>query len=244
MVCSQFSVLAFTSVLLTSSLHAFVLPQSNRLNSAFHIDDLLTAKNDDPVTILWAKKRRRKKSIQSNEEDVSEKFPSLDANDLPDFDLEEDTLSSATELSGGDMPLGNSAKTSVTMDLNDPKVLEAMKGTSKKRGDRISKVLTRDQELEKRFQFAGSDVKDPTLPTNLASTRSESGTKQTIGKKAARNEARRRAAIEAKESEKDAESFLSKLPIGQKDGKFDYLKVSDTYFINLKNMHHQLQIDL
>lgn len=156
---------------------------------------------------------------------MSAELPSVDANDLPDFDLEEDTSSSATELSGGDMSLNNSAKNSVTMDLNDPKVLDAMKGTSKKRGDRISKALTRDQELEKRFQFAGKEIKDPTLPTNLASIRSESGTKQTVGKKAARNEARRRAAIEAKESENDAESFLSKLPVGQKDGKLNYLKL-------------------
>ena len=227
MVYSEILILALTLVLLPSSLHAFVLPKSNGLSSVFHIDGLQRTNNDDRVTILWAKKkRRRRKSIQNNENDVSEKLPSLDANDLPDFDLEEDLPSSATDLSGDDVPIRNSAKTSASMDLNDPKVLEAMKGTSKKRGDRMSKALVRDQELEKRFQFDRSDVKDSTLPTNLASVRSESGTKPTIGKKAARNEARRRAAIEAKEAEMDAESFLSKLPVGQKDGKFNYLKVS------------------
>lgn len=216
-------------VTLTTYTQAFVSTRSsNRLVTFYGRNGLSKVSQVESSLVAFAKKKRRRKNSQINEDLKVTPKPSVTSEDenededfLPDFDLDEEAeLSSASSGDIANIP----AKSQSSFDLNDPKVLEAMKGTSKGRGVPSMNDLVVDRDLEKRFQFDSSVVKDQSLPTNLANIAKNPDRKK-IGKKAARTEARRRAAVEAKEAEEESESFFSKFSLGQKDGEFSYLKL-------------------
>mmetsp|Transcript_24645 Transcript_24645/g.23668 ORF Transcript_24645/g.23668 Transcript_24645/m.23668 type:complete len:264 (-) Transcript_24645:64-855(-) len=204
-------------LIVTSYTQAFTSHRTNNRHFSIHKGNSLpTAPRTESSLIAFAKKRRRRKDSQINkdvmESPKSEVLENDDENALPEFDLNEDV----------DIFTSTTKQKSSPMDMSDPKVLEAMKGTSKVRGVRATNNLVKDRDLEKRFQFDSSEVKDQSLPTNLAGV--GKNTERKIGKKAARTEARKSAAIEAKQVEEESESFLSKLSIGQVDGEFNYVK--------------------
>lgn len=174
-----------------------------------------------PLTILYEsasgngkKKRRRRKDSSPAIED-----------DLPEFDLTESTGndSGAPKTTKSDSSPGMG---SFSMDTNDATLAEAMRGSgrgSTMSGDVVtaSKELlqSRDRSLEGTFEF--DDVKAP-LP-KLGRQSSGSAEIGGVGKKKAKSDARRAAAIAAaEEAEKENSVFLGFL--GGGDGIQDDLK--------------------
>lgn len=188
-------------------------------NPAFLLPAALNPKSSSSSALNMAKKKRKRKAPVS---DVSSRStPSIEVNDsseddddLPDFDLTPTVQSSEAS------PVGNS------FESNDELIAKAMKGSSKNQGKAPSSVedLISDRSLEKSFQFDSSNVKEK-LPTfsdvsNKSAKAGGEGVK--IGKKAARAEARRAAAIEA--NKKD-EGLLSRFLGGNEESSFDWLEI-------------------
>lgn len=207
------------------------------------------------LSMAAKKKQRRRKDgkskapvsprvVDSPEETAVPVLSDLDDVDLPDFDLGDDEpIAAATEAEAPASATKKAAPSSSKdvsvlsargMDLEDPRVLEAMKG-SKTTGPQSVDQLLRDRSLEKSFKFdpAGEGAL-PTLGEIASSPRSGFGDKGSdrdmdeakIGKKRARAEARRAAAIEAEEAAKEEGGFLSNIPqfVGE-DGKVSPLKI-------------------
>ena len=144
------------------------------------------------------KKRRRRKQIPQVEDSSS-----LEFDDLPEFDLDEDEEESKSE--GKTSTKVASMEETVEDVMNDPAVMAAMmRGSSMMSSSSTKDVLkSRDRALEATFEF--DDVSNP-LPrpgniqkdkTSLVSDGSNSG----ISKKQAKREARVAAALAAKEEE-------------------------------------------
>ena len=127
-----------------------------------------------------------------------------------------------------------------SVDMTDPKVLEAMKGSAK--SPTSTDDLLRNRELERAFKFNDSDVKED-LPS-LADVRTPKSSvgpmgsapdvgigSNAMGKKARRAEARRAAAIEADlaKQEEGGGNFLKNFEslLGE-DGEVSGVKVLET----------------
>ena len=172
------------------------------------------------------KMRRRRKNPRPSPDKTSaeevENNPALDDyGELPDFDLDDEPVATPSKVSAasGAAPAPSSigSDTSVMeaaeVDLADPRTLEAMRGgkrigTMKSTGELIS-----DRSLEKAFQFENSEDALPALGKIVDKGGGGSGVVESgearVGKKYARSEARRAAAIEAEEADKDESGFFS-----------------------------------
>ena len=222
---------------------------------------ICTFQSTASFTALDAKKRRRrrvdgegKRDVLNNEvdnspADIASNFPTDD--ELPDFDLGEkeqlpEVLASRAKTTQEDdfESMKNDVVAMGELDMdsaltgNDPLVMEAMKGRSQSKSFSSPKDLlrARDRNLEATFEF--DDVANPLpRPGQIKSVVSESNEIATssMGKKRARSEARKAAAIEAAGQEEEGEgiggiamSVLEMLPFFPKrdpSEKFSTIKV-------------------
>lgn len=207
---------------------------------------ICTFQTSTSSTALDAKKRRRrrvdgqgnrdvlKKETDDSPTDIEDINFSMD-DELPDFDLGEkeqlpEVLASRAEAmkedaienvkkdvtSIGDLSMDSS------MVEDDPLVMEAMRGRSQSKSFASPKDLlrSRDRNLEATFEF--DDVANPLpRPGQIKSgvSKSDDIVAPTMGKKRARSEARKAAAMEAAGQEEDGEGIgdiamnvLEKLP--------------------------------
>ena len=197
------------------------------------------------------KKRRRKRKDGSAPSVGSGPSPSVpivsDDGDLPGFDLGDDEQ---VEEFKTEQPTETPAKAATTameapevgvpsdpsdasVDMSNPKVMEAMKGSMPGVGSVAStEDLLRNRDLEKAFKFDDTAVKED-LPSlgQLSGKKGRGGSgssgaessapssspgsfvvEQKVGSKRARAEARRAAAIEAERAAEEEKSFLEKIP--------------------------------
>ena len=134
-----------------------------------------------------------------------------------------------------------------SVDMSNPKVMEAMKGSMPGVGSGASmEDLLRNRDLEKAFEFDGTVVKED-LPSlgQLSGKKGRGGSsssgaessapssspvsfvvEQKVGSKHSRAEARRAAAIEAERAAEEEKSFLEKIPkILDEKGKVSPIKI-------------------
>lgn len=191
------------------------------------------------VSSLAAKKRRRRKEPIGNvtEDIVSDATLRIDdengsGGELPDFDLGgkeqiPDLMVSASsddEYDAAEIPAMGELQS-----LSDPLVVEAMKGSPSSPSPGTAKDLlrSRDRNLEATFEFDEVATK---LPTAAEAIKKDSAavTLPRPGKKKARAEARRTAAIEAQENKSSSiftamddqtPSIISKIPFLNKNKK-------------------------
>lgn len=228
------------------------------------------------------KKRRRKRKDSADASAASSQqkpdtVPVVnDEGDLPTFDLGDDeqveefktepAVSSASASASTSDPSSPMASTSASsapgdasanqesVDMSDPKVLEAMRGsqrTAASGGGSMDELLS-NRELEKLLKFDDSAVKED-LPSlgQLASKGGGGGSgasasspdsgassgsfvvEQKVGSKRARAEARRAAAIEAEKAAEEEKGFLEQFPqLLDEKGQVSPLKIleSGTWF--------------
>mmetsp|Transcript_43212 Transcript_43212/g.131578 ORF Transcript_43212/g.131578 Transcript_43212/m.131578 type:complete len:250 (-) Transcript_43212:18-767(-) len=242
---------ALLLILLASfSVHSFAFTCPNAfVGSSRYVS---VAISPTALSAAGKKRRRRRKDGKRKapaappaEVDSAETSPTssgFDDNDLPDFDLgDEETVAAAVkdvspEPAAKKVASPNGSDVSVLsaggVDLEDPRVLEAMRGSKASSGPKSMDQLLRDRSLEESFKF--DPVGEDALPTlgKIASEPNSRGNdiatnESKVGKKRARAEARRAAAIEAEDAEKEEGGILSKIPnfLGE-DGKISPLKVS------------------
>ena len=210
--------------------------RTNTLPNTFGLDTAsVVASNRYSSSALSAakkKRRRRKNTSQSIPQErevnnISDAAQEID--ELPDFDLdEEQELMSKSKVSASSMSDVGVAPTnlgkSAPLDANDPLVVEAMKATKGAPGEMSTKDLlrSRNRDLEQKFVVNEVTTEVPSLADYAAkkSGTSNIGSSQgTMGKKAARKEARRAAAIEAANKEEEGNAIndiLSILPFVDK----------------------------
>ena len=197
------------------------------------------------------KKRRRKRKDGSAPSVGSGPSPSVpivsDDGDLPGFDLGDDEqveefkteqptetpAKAATTAMEAPEIVVPSDPSDVSVDMSNPKVMEAMKGSMPGVGSAAStEDLLRNRDLEKAFKFDDTAVKED-LPSlgQLSGKKGRGGSgssgaessapssspgsfvvEQKVGSKRARAEARRAAAIEAERAAEEEKSFLEKIP--------------------------------
>ena len=201
------------------------------------------------MTAEGKKKRRRKRKDGKTPSTGSDETPSVpivsDDGELPGFDLGDDeqveefkmeptkaeapanAASSSMEASEVAMA---SDPSEASVDMSNPKVMEAMKGSMPGVASAGStEDLLRNRDLEKSFKFDDANVKED-LPSlgQLAGKKGRSGSstssstepsspgsfvvEQKVGSKRARAEARRAAAIEAERAAEEEKSFLQNVP--------------------------------
>ena len=193
------------------------------------------------------KKRRRKRKDGKTPSAGSGESPSVpivsDDGELPGFDLgdDEQVEEFKMEPTKAEAP-ANAASASMeasevamasdpsdaSVDMSNPKVMEAMKGSMPGVASAGStEDLLRNRDLEKSFKFDDTNVKED-LPSlgQLAGKKGRGGgvgstepsspgsfvVEQKVGSKRARAEARRAAAIEAERAAEEEKSFLQKVP--------------------------------
>jgi len=161
------------------------------------------------TSLLVKKKRKRRTETADDDEDP-------DA--LPDFDLKDDIVLDSTSSANPSAKKPAEMGMSLNSEIGSDEILrEAMKGSGSK-GIISAKDLLRerDRNLEQSFEF--DEVSTP-LPT-LGKVKDEL---QPIGKKKAKAEARREAAIKAAaadESSSSIDDLISALPfVGKKPGE-------------------------
>lgn len=198
------------------------------------------------------KKRRRKRKDGATPSVGSDPSPAVpivsDDGDLPGFDLGDDeqveefkteqptetpTKAATTAMEAAPENAAPSDPSDVSVDMSNPKVMEAMKGSMPGVGSIASmEDLLRNRDLEKAFEFDGTAVKED-LPSlgQLSGKKGRGGSsssgaessapssspvsfvvEQKVGSKRARAEARRAAAIEAERAAEEEKSFLEKIP--------------------------------
>jgi hypothetical protein len=194
--------------------------------------------NMDHIMILMAERKRRKRkdgTSYSSSSSSSSSSISKDVNsqELPEFDLVEEvdntiatTSSSSRSTSSDESTVTNKNKTS--FDINDPKVLNAMKASNTQQSlmSTTDLIRTRNRELEQKLVTNDIIENVPSL-AEYTQNRNVSNSKGTttsssIGKKAARREERISAALEAKKMQDGIENeggFLNGFSFGKdKDG--------------------------
>jgi len=210
------------------------------LQHTFGLDSATVLANDSSSyssTALFAKRKRKRR--KDGPKPSSPKIGAIDSNEglnvldeedeLPDFDLDEETELVAKSTVSTSMSVTGSTgvvPSAASLDVNDPAVIEAMKAT----GDAVGNVSTKDllrsrnRELEQKFVVDEVNTQVPSLAeytSKRGGRRSSVSTQGTMGKKAARAEARRNAAIEAENANSEAEGnalndMLSILPFVDK----------------------------
>jgi hypothetical protein len=189
---------------------------------------------EKPTFLLAKKKRRRRKE---NPASSTTSPPSFDDDDeLPDFDLVEDidlieqAAASLPPINAGAPKAGVAPAANRNFDVNDPSVVAAQRATSGadslSAGSTRELLRSRNRDLENRLVVNEVTEAVPSLGEYMQSpTRSQSkGATESggpsIGKKAARREARRAAAIEARQDDLVEQSaldqILEKAPILEK----------------------------
>ncbi len=184
------------------------------------------------------KKRRRRKDNPSPNPAPSSPapvapMPITDGDELPDFDLVEDidlieakAAASATAASATTSePTAGVAPTSISLDTSDPDVLAAMRSTSMPPGGGGSStrdlLRSRNRDLENKLVVNEITEAVPSLGEYMTSPNRKNkgdapGSPGGLGKKAARREARRAAAMEAEQADMEEEGFMDKLPFFKK----------------------------
>ena len=193
------------------------------------------------------KKRRRKRKDGKTPSAGSDESPSVpivsDDGELPGFDLGDDEqveefkmeptkAEAPTNAASASMEASEVAMASdpsdASVDMSNPKVMEAMKGSMPGVASAGStEDLLRNRDLEKSFKFDDTNVKED-LPSlgQLAGKKGRGGgggstepsspgsfvVEQKVGSKRARAEARRAAAIEAERAAEEEKSFLQNVP--------------------------------
>jgi len=187
-------------------------------------------------TFLLAKKKKRRRRKESPASSKPSPTPVDGDDELPDFDLVEDidlieqAAASLPPLNAGAPKAGVAPVANRNFDVNDPSVLAAQRATSG--ADSLSAGSTRDllrsrnRDLENRLVVNEVTQEVPSLgeymqsPTRSQSKGATDSGGPSIGKKAARREARRAAAIEARQEDVVEESaldqILEKAPILEK----------------------------
>ena len=190
----------------------------------------ILASNTYSSTALFAKRKRRRRKDTVKPSTPKEEITSsneaadiIEDDELPDFDLDEDnelmaksTVLASTSVSNSASVASVSVSPAASFDVNDPSVIEAMKAT----GDAVGNVSTKDllrsrnRELEQKFVVDEVTTEVPSLADYSAKRRGSSSNvsnQGTVGKKAARAEARRAAAIEAESANEAEENPLSNI---------------------------------
>jgi hypothetical protein len=170
-----------------------------------------------------------------------------DDGDLPGFDLGDDEQveefkteqptetpikAATTAMEAAPEVVAPSDPSDASVDMSNPKVMEAMKGSAGVGSVASTEDLLRNRDLEKAFKFDDTAVKED-LPSlgqlpgkkgrgGSSSSGAESSApssspgsfvvEQKVGSKRARAEARRAAAIEAERAAEEEKSFLEKIP--------------------------------
>lgn len=158
------------------------------------------------TTLMAKKKRRKRKADEPASEPDFDDDSDLDSNELPDFDLDGPPVDKSAS------PRPKAAKSSIT---GEAPITSAQMGSVKPLSS-INELLN-DRSLEQELSF-DLPVKDAEELPNFSDYIKSSKLDEPIGKKAARNEARRLAAIDAEEAEE--EGFFANLPFiggGDKD---------------------------
>lgn len=197
------------TTLLCSTAFAFTpfILKSNSINKGFATELMTNAGNSaffrsttyvtPTTTKLHARKRRKRKDDPTNNDPTRDAPTFIDnsEDELPDFDIDDDAdeSSSATE---------TSTSPSLSMDLSDamsdPSVRAAMQGSASSSALDARDVLrSRNREVESTFEF--DEVPSP-LP-RPGQAKGMGGEK--VGKKRAKAELRRAAAIERAQLEED-----------------------------------------
>ncbi len=211
--------------LLFGSISAFVIQSTQPSLKA----TTFTSSRAEPTFLYSQKKRRRRKqnpSSPSTSDSVTSPVvnPTDDETDeLPDFDLVEDVdLEEQAEAQARAAASAGSpgvAPSSTNINVNDPEVMAAMRATtgSQAMSGASTKDLirSRNRDLEQRL-VVNDIVEDVPSLADYTSSKGSSAGAGGIGKKAARREARRTAAIEALPDEPE-ESFFDKLPFFKKN---------------------------
>lgn len=208
-------------------------------------------------TFLLAKKKRRRRK----DNPTASTAPPTSFNDddeLPDFDLVEDidlieqAEASLPPINTGAPKAGVAPAANRNFDVNDPSVVAAMRATSGadslSAGSTRELLRSRNRDLENRLVVNDVTEAVPSLgeymqsPKRSQSKGATDSDAPSIGKKAARRDARRAAAIEAQKKDLVEESaidqllekapILEKLPFFKKkenEEKKSAIKVSLTY---------------
>eukprot|EP00568_Trieres_chinensis_P003672 CAMPEP_0183308342 /NCGR_PEP_ID=MMETSP0160_2-20130417/21449_1 /TAXON_ID=2839 ORGANISM="Odontella Sinensis, Strain Grunow 1884" /NCGR_SAMPLE_ID=MMETSP0160_2 /ASSEMBLY_ACC=CAM_ASM_000250 /LENGTH=248 /DNA_ID=CAMNT_0025472165 /DNA_START=54 /DNA_END=797 /DNA_ORIENTATION=+ len=202
------------------------------------------------LSMAAKKRRRRRKDAQTDEPKAPSAEADIDTDpmgegvsdgELPDFDLfEDEPVASASDLKASSVAASSSTGVSMSpiqamdADMSDPRVMEAMKGSKSASIPMSSDDLVRDRALEKSMSFSPVNEPLPNLGEFAKKSRgvSESGgfvDEGKVGKKRARAEARRAAAIEAEEAEAGDSGFSLDIPqIKGEDGKVSPIKILET----------------
>lgn len=147
--------------------------------------------NDFSPIQLAAKKRRRKKSTSEGPSNPS------NSDDLPDFDIEENM--------GDDKASSSKPKRSVSSDPDE--ITSAMMGSANKPTRSVDELIS-DRSLEKNFQF--DEKEDNSLPDLAAIAQQQQN--DGMGKKRAKQEARKAAAMARKDDEDEQVNPLKSIP--------------------------------
>ena len=185
------------------------------------------------TALEMAKKKRRRRKDDTAKSNPKSATPAPSSEGLPDFDVGDDGAD-GNELPDFDLVEEAEKPKKVTKaDLSNPDVVtDAMRGSTDAPVRSISELIS-DRKLEQTFVF-DKDEEDSAIPdfTQLAaeSTTTPAGVGDDgapMGKKKARQAARRAAAIEAKESEEDSlKEVLSNVPFVTDDkGEVNAIKV-------------------
>jgi len=207
------------AIISLGSASAFIVPSNIRGNQPV-ANQIVPSTLAETTTSLFAapKKRRRRKDKSSDPfaqtDDEEDELPDFDL--IADIDLQEQAAAkaaakaaTAAKASGGGV-----ASRGKAFDVNAPEVLAAMR--AKKGGDTMGSASTKDllrsrnRELEDKL-VVNTIVED--VPSLAEYAKGNFAKVEGGGKKAAKREARRAAAIEKEvDVEVEEESFLSKLP--------------------------------
>eukprot|EP00553_Chaetoceros_curvisetus_P013063 CAMPEP_0204635946 /NCGR_PEP_ID=MMETSP0717-20131115/32740_1 /ASSEMBLY_ACC=CAM_ASM_000666 /TAXON_ID=230516 /ORGANISM="Chaetoceros curvisetus" /LENGTH=267 /DNA_ID=CAMNT_0051654867 /DNA_START=40 /DNA_END=840 /DNA_ORIENTATION=+ len=230
-----------SALLLPQYVSAFVVP-----STSFSFRDGISKADADvegisSSTSLFAqkKKRRRRKNNPSSSAPAPAPvapMPITDGDELPDFDLVEDidvmeakqkaaASAAVAATSTSTEPTAGVAPTSVNLDTSDPDVLAAMRSSSSGGSSGMSStkdlLRSRNRELENKLVVNEITEAVPSLGDYITSDNRRNkgeapGSPGGLGKKAARREARRAAAVEAEQAGTEEEGFLNKLPFFKK----------------------------
>jgi hypothetical protein len=174
------------------------------------------------TTSLAVKKRRKRRNEESSSAPLSDELPDFDMDYEPTTEMETSASVGADVLASGSLM--------DSMDYNDPNLNEAMKGSAMSEVESAKDLLRgRDRSLEQAFEFDEVPSLLPSIQDKTAAAGPGTG-----GKKRARAEARKEAAIQAAEEENtpSLQDLIAELPfVGKRPGeKMTAIKVSAILF--------------
>lgn len=167
--------------------------------------------SSDPSSSGGKKKKRRRRKTESKKvtDDVSDELPEFD---LPEFDVKDDE---PTTMMMDQSSMAFKDSSDGILELSNSDISSAISSSAKPQSSTVKGLLrTRNRSIEDTFEF--DDVKQP-LPQFGAVADDDTTSLPGMGKKRAKTEARKAAAIETARLQEDEDSnvildFLSSLP--------------------------------